>query len=221
MTVSLLPNGKQQFIDIDGNPLVNGRVYFYVPNTTNPKTTWQDAAETILNTNPVVLDSRGQATIWGDGSYRQVLKDAEDNTIWDKDVTSYPDVPTQSVFATSLSITVTGNGSSPSTGVCGDRVCPFAGTITDWYLQADQSGSIVVNVWKKAFATDSPPTVANKITASAPPTLSSQQQIKSTALTGWTTSVSAGDAFRFNIDSITTITQFTLTLFITRTVTLS
>lgn len=39
---------------------------------------------TILNTNPVVLDSRGEASIWGTGDYRQVVRDADGNLIWDR-----------------------------------------------------------------------------------------------------------------------------------------
>lgn len=81
----LLPNGKQQFIDINGNPLVNGKVYFYIPTTTTPKDTWQNKELTILNTNPVVLNSRGQAVIWGDGYYRQQVYDEDDNLIWDQE----------------------------------------------------------------------------------------------------------------------------------------
>jgi len=82
----LIPNGCQQFLDANGNPLVGGLVYFYIPNTTTPKDTWQDAAKSALNTNPVVCDARGQATIYGEGSYRQILKDASGNQIWDKTV---------------------------------------------------------------------------------------------------------------------------------------
>lgn len=81
---TLLPNGRQQFIDANGNPLVAGTVTFYIPSTTTPKDTWQDAEQTALNTNPVVLDARGQATIYGSGAYRQILKDAAGNVIWDK-----------------------------------------------------------------------------------------------------------------------------------------
>ncbi len=83
MTATLLPNARQQFVDLNCNPLVAGRVYFYVAGTLIPKDTWQDASQTILNTNPVVLDSRGQATIYGSGTYRQVLQDSRGNTIWD------------------------------------------------------------------------------------------------------------------------------------------
>ena len=90
MTASLIPNARQQFIDLNGNPLVGGYVYFYekTPSLV-PKNTWQDAAQTVLNENPVVLDSRGQATIYGAGAYRQVLTDADGNTIWDGDIEDY------------------------------------------------------------------------------------------------------------------------------------
>lgn len=84
---SLLPNGKQQFVDGNGNPLAGGSVTFYSPGTTTPKTTWQDSAGTIPNANPVILDAYGMAVIWGTGSYRQIVKDAAGNTIWDQTTT--------------------------------------------------------------------------------------------------------------------------------------
>jgi hypothetical protein len=82
--MQLIPNAKQQFIDQNGAPLANGTVGFYAPGTLNPKTTYQDAAGTIANTNPVQLDSRGQALIWGSGVYRQIVKDALGVTLWDQ-----------------------------------------------------------------------------------------------------------------------------------------
>lgn len=80
----LLPNGKQQFVDINGKPLVGGKVYHYTVATLTPKATYQDIAQSIPNTNPVILDSRGQAGIYGTGNYRQVLTDALDVQIWDQ-----------------------------------------------------------------------------------------------------------------------------------------
>lgn len=71
-----LPNGETQFIDANGNPLVGGFVYHYVPGTSTPKNTYQDSAGTIVNSNPIVLDSAGRAIIWGDGSYRQIVTDS-------------------------------------------------------------------------------------------------------------------------------------------------
>lgn len=86
MTASILPNGKSQFIDINGNPLVAGTVGMYVVGTLIKKNTWQDSGQTVLNTNPIVLDSRGQALIYGTGTYRQIVKDSAGNLIWDAPV---------------------------------------------------------------------------------------------------------------------------------------
>ena len=81
---TLLPNGQQTFLDANGDPLTGGSVYFYIPSTTTDKTTWSDPDEVMPNANPVVLDAAGRATIYGSGSYRQILKDSLGNTIWDK-----------------------------------------------------------------------------------------------------------------------------------------
>lgn len=81
---TLLPNGKQQFFDGNGQPLAAGLVYFYIPNTNTLKNTWQDPSGVTLNSNPVQLDSNGEAIIYGSGSYRQILKDSLGNTIWDQ-----------------------------------------------------------------------------------------------------------------------------------------
>jgi len=83
---TLLPNGQQQFVNALGVPYVGGKVYFYsnFPTCSVPKATYQDAAGSVPNTNPVVLDSAGRATIFGTGAYCQVLKDAAGNTIWTK-----------------------------------------------------------------------------------------------------------------------------------------
>lgn len=83
-----LLNGKQTFLDANGAPLAGGSVYHYIVSTTTLKNTWTDEDESILNTNPVVLDSAGRAVIWGSGLYRQVLKDSSANTIWDQVVGS-------------------------------------------------------------------------------------------------------------------------------------
>lgn len=80
---SILPKARTQFLNLLGRPLVGGKVYFYEPGTETKKDTWQDEAMTIPNTNPVVLDARGEATIWGAGEYRQIVKDLLGITIWD------------------------------------------------------------------------------------------------------------------------------------------
>lgn len=84
MAATLLPNAKQQFFDANGNPLAAGTVTFYVPGTSTLKATYQDAAQTISNTNPIILDAAGEAIIFGSGAYRQLVKDSLGNTIWDQ-----------------------------------------------------------------------------------------------------------------------------------------
>jgi hypothetical protein len=113
-----------------------------------------------------------------------------------------------------ITFTIDGGGSVPSTGVKGDISVPYACTITGARMLADQSGSAVVNVWKDTYA-NYPPTVADKITASAPPTISTATKSDDTTLTGWTTSITAGDTLRFNLDSVTTITRVVLVLTVT------
>ena len=81
---ALLPNGKQTFFDNSGNPLSAGKVYFYIPNTSTLKTTWVDADKNTANSNPVILDGAGRAIIYGDGEYRQVVRDRNNNLVWDQ-----------------------------------------------------------------------------------------------------------------------------------------
>lgn len=83
----LLPLGLTTFFDNNGDPLAGGFVYFYVPNTSTFKDTWQDGDQGTLNTNPVELDSAGRATIWGSGPYRQLVNDSLGNLIWDRLIT--------------------------------------------------------------------------------------------------------------------------------------
>jgi hypothetical protein len=70
-------------VEIDGKPLVGGKVYTYQSGTATPLATYQDEAQTILNTNPVILDSNGDAVIrlLEDQSYRIVVKDSLDSLI--------------------------------------------------------------------------------------------------------------------------------------------
>jgi len=84
MSGSLIPNGKQQYLDANGNPLAGGKVYYYIPYTTTAKNTWQDINLSILNTNPIILDSAGECIAWGAGAYRQQVYDVNNNLIWDQ-----------------------------------------------------------------------------------------------------------------------------------------
>jgi len=69
-----------------------GQLFTYIAGSTTPKQTFSDPAGTIVNANPVILDSTGLATVRLDsGSYHFVLKDSTGTTtLWDAD---YYDAP--------------------------------------------------------------------------------------------------------------------------------
>jgi hypothetical protein len=73
----------------------------------------------------------------------------------------------------------------------------IGGTITGYSIIVD-TGTITFDIWKIASGT-AIPTVANTIVAAAPPTISTGTAVKSTTLTGWTTSYSADDIFAVKI----------------------
>lgn len=87
----------------------------------------------------------------------------------------------------------------------------FSCTITEATLVSDTTGSIVLDVWKNTYA-NYPPTVADTITASAKPTLSSASKTTDATLTGWTKTITAGDILIANINSVSGITNAVLTL---------
>jgi hypothetical protein len=115
-----------------------------------------------------------------------------------------------------LTLVIDGGGSPIATGVKGDLEVPFGCTINRVTLLADQSGDIVVDIWKDSYA-NFPPTDADSITAAAPPTISAAAKSQDGTLTGWTTAISAGDTLRFNVDSCTTITRCVVILKVTKT----
>jgi len=124
-------------------------------------------------------------------------------------------VPSWQSQVLSITFIIDGGGTVITTGIKGDLEIPFACTINQWTLLADTSGSIVIDIWKDTYA-NYPPTVADSITGSADPTITTATKGQSSTLTGWTTSISAGDTLRFNVDSVTSITRVTLSLKVTR-----
>jgi len=87
----LTPQPKMQFTTAAGVPLSGGKVYTYTAGTTTPQATYTDYTAATPNTNPVILDSRGEANIWlGSALYKFKLTDANDVEIWTVDYISAP-----------------------------------------------------------------------------------------------------------------------------------
>ena len=114
-----------------------------------------------------------------------------------------------------IPIIIDGGGATITTGIKGDIEVPFDCTITQWTALGDQTGSIVVDVWKDTYA-NYPPTVADTIAGSEKPTISSAVKGQDTSLTTWTTAVTVGDTIRYNVDSVTSIQRVTVNLWCDR-----
>lgn len=127
-------------------------------------------------------------------------------------------VPSQSASASTFALvfTIDGGGAEITTGVKGDLVCPFNATINSVTMVANETGSIVVDIWKDTY-TNFPPTDADSITSSTPLTISTGTKYRDTTLSSWTTSITADNILRFNVDSVTTTTRVMIYLMCTRT----
>lgn len=111
---------------------------------------------------------------------------------------------------------IDGGGAVLTTGLKGVLEIPFSCTITGWTILGDQSGSIVVDVWKDSYA-NYPPVVGDSIAGTEKPTLASAVKNQDLTLTTWGTSIAAGDILAFNVDSVTTIQRALVSLRATRT----
>jgi uncharacterized membrane protein len=154
----------------------------------------------------------GELGIIGLESGYKINFDAGDLLIGNVAVT----IPATPTFSGALSVLIDGGGSEIADAV---KVpfgpLPVAMTVTAAYALADQSGSIVVDIWKDTYA-NYPPLDADSITASAPVTISSATKSTDSTLTGWTTALAAGSILYFNVDSCTTIQWCLITLSVTR-----
>jgi hypothetical protein len=91
-TVTLSPVFKQKFFDNSGIPLNGGKLFSYLATTTTKTATYSDAAGSSLNSNPIILNFRGEADVFIEPNkgYKFVLAPSTDtdpptNPIWSID----------------------------------------------------------------------------------------------------------------------------------------
>jgi len=77
-------NQAPVYLLADGTVNAGGKLYFYETDLTTPKNTWSDPGMTVLNSNPVVMDSAGRTLtdVWGDGEYGVKMTTSADVVIW-------------------------------------------------------------------------------------------------------------------------------------------
>lgn len=87
----LTPVAKMQFLDATGAPLVGGLLYTYAAGTTTPQASYTDSTGSQANSNPVVLDARGEANIWlASATYKFKLCASDNTELWTVDNISAP-----------------------------------------------------------------------------------------------------------------------------------
>lgn len=83
---TVMPAPKYTAYDNNGDPLSGGLLEVFVAGTATPATTYSDVGLTTPNTNPVVLDAGGRATVFlAPGSYKFIQKTSGGVTVWSQD----------------------------------------------------------------------------------------------------------------------------------------
>lgn len=167
-TAALVPNASQQFFNAQGQPLANGSVYFFVPNTTTPKTVWSDQNQTNAFSQPVTLDAGGfpqnggssNVGIFGQGNYREQVFDSSSNLIFDGFTSAY--------------------GSASPTGATGTDTAPVGSVMAF-------SGFVIPTNWQLAYGQAlSRTTFSQLLTALTISTTTGNCTASSTTISGFT-----------------------------------
>lgn len=86
MTAFISPPPRLQFFTNAGVPMAGGLLYTYAAGTTTPLVTYTDSTGVTANTNPVILDSRGEASIWlSTVGYKFKLATPANVDVWTQD----------------------------------------------------------------------------------------------------------------------------------------
>jgi hypothetical protein len=88
MTAIVCPEIKKQYVDANGDPLSGGKLHVYESGTTTPVNSYTTKDADVANANPIILNSRGEVEtgpFLNAGSYKFVLTDSDDVTIWTQD----------------------------------------------------------------------------------------------------------------------------------------
>ena len=109
----VIPYPVFQGFDDNGDPLDGGLLYAYVAGTSTLLDTFSEVTLTTQNTNPVVLNAAGRATIYltPATSYKLVLKTAAGVSVWSQDnvtVAAATGIVTTIIAGSGVSITSTG-----------------------------------------------------------------------------------------------------------------
>lgn len=101
-------------------------------------------------------------------------------------------------------VSILGNAYPIDTGVKAAIPVPFDCEIVEVTLLADEPGDVVADLWVTDYGSY-PPGPGDSITSATPPTLTGAFKTTDTALTGWTTTLNAGDVIFVYVDTVSGI----------------
>lgn len=130
---------KQRFWDNDGSLLSGGKVYIYLAGTTTATSSFTDATGSTANTWPVILDAKGEASIWTSGLVKIDVKNSSD-----VQVTGYPvDYVGEEVSATSKGYPINLNGNFQIAQAGTSFAAPATGAYDlDGWMQFNTSAAV-------------------------------------------------------------------------------
>jgi hypothetical protein len=151
------------------------------------------------------FDFRHGLDVAASGSTAQVAVDESE-----LDYSLLGNLPAAQIFTANF--VIDGGGVTISAGQKGHLFFDFACTLLEWELLGDQSGSIVVDLWKDVYSSF-PPTVADSMcTGGTKPTIAATTKAQG-APTSWASASFANqDVLSVNVDSATAVQRVTLAL---------
>ena len=131
---TIIPLPKLQLFTDNGDVAAGYQLFTYEAGTTTKLDTYSDVNLTVPNTNPIILDSAGRATVFlSDASYKIVFADDTDT-----------DPPTSPIWTVDgVMGTATSNANIDITGTAGETVA-IGETV---YLSALGSGGLIAGRW--------------------------------------------------------------------------
>ena len=135
-----------------GQPGAGYKLFSYEEGTSTKKTTWTSLDKTAENSNPIILDSNGEADVWIDGNYKFVLAQPNDT-----------DPPTSPVWTYDNIRSGEANGTSSSGDVVGDKPTNGSfeidtdsdGVPDNWTIAAFTGGIIEIDSTSSTHGTNS------------------------------------------------------------------
>lgn len=123
---------------------------------------------------------------------------------WNQDVVSNP----TALLPMAFEYVIDGGTVAIAAGTYADIEVPYKCDLTTVRVVTDQTGCLILDVWKTAYSA-LPPASASSICSACKPTLTAASGYEDTALTNWTTAIAAGDWLRIRVVSCTSITKAT------------